>query len=232
MHAQFALWSYFLHTSFPIQCIFVLLAIASLVTWLFIIQRLLFLRSLNKAYLKFEKEFWSDIKLTTLYEELPDSIAPEYISAIFYAGFTEFCRLRNSGCQTLRVLLEGVARAMRIAQAQAEIYLERQLHWLAIIASSTPYLGLMGTLLGIITALGTLSSAGPNALLVLAPGLAEALIISVMSLLAALPALAFYHYYTAQIDKLLNQYHTFQDEFIELLLRQAYEEQHEKLPST
>ncbi|KAH9218342.1 TolQ protein [Leptodontidium sp. 2 PMI_412] len=82
------------------------------------------------------------------------------------------------------------------------------------------------------SALSALGNTGPNALLLIAPGIAEALTISIVSLFTALPALVFYYHYINQIDKLLNQYHIFQEEFIELLLRQAYEEQHEKLPTT
>jgi len=232
MHTHFTLWSYFLKASFPIQCIFIILCITSIGTWTFIFHRLLFLKSLKKAYQRFEKEFWSDIKLTELYEELPDSIPPEHLSAIFYAGFTEFCRLRNSGCQTLRVILEGVSRAMSIAKTQAEVRLERHLYWLGIAASASPYLGLIGTLWGIVSAIGALDMPQPNSLLLVAPGIAEALMVSFISLLTALPALIFYHSYINQIDKLLSQYHIFQEEFIALLVRQAYEEQHEKLPST
>ena len=231
MQTDTHLLSYFIQASFSIKLILLLLVITSIMTWILIIQRSLLLRQLNKHYAQFEDQFWSGIRLTELYETLPDSIPVEQLSSIFYAGFTEFYRLRNSGCQTLNVILDAVSRAMRIAQAQAEISLERHLNWLSMIGSGAPYLGLVGTILGVMSALNSLVNADKmNAWLLIAPGVADALIVTVMSLITALPAIIFYHRYVSRMERLLNQYHIFQDEFIALLVRQAYEEHHESLP--
>jgi biopolymer transport protein TolQ len=229
MHAN--LLNYFIQTSLSIKLTLLFLLSSSVITWVIIVQRSLLLRQLDKAYTQFENQFWSGIRLTELYDALPESIPEEHLSSIFHAGFTEFCRLRNSGCQTLSVILDAVSRAMRIAQAQAEVSLERHLNWLSIIGSSAPYFGLLGTIFGVMSALNALGNAGQvNAWLLIAPGVADALIVTVVSLVTAIPAIMFYHRYLHQMECLLNQYHIFQDEFIALLVRQAYEEHHENLP--
>lgn len=223
------LWRYFFVASLPIKLIIILLGIGSLFTWFFIFQRLIALRLMYGAAKKFEEEFWSDIKLNELYEMLPETIAPDQLSAIFQAGFTEFYRLRNSGCQSLRVILEGVSRAMQVAQVHAQMQIDHHLHWIMIIASSSLYLGLLGTLFGIASALHALQEVGQiNTLLLLAPGITDALTVSILSLLVALPALVFYYGYTGESEQLLHRYHIFQEEFIALLVRQTYEEQHDK----
>lgn len=222
-------WSYFIHANLAVKMILLILLGISIISWMLILQKGLLLKQLNNAHSRFENRFWSGIKLTELYHNLPENLPPEQLSAIFYAGFTEFYRLRDSGCKTLSVILESVERAMDIASAHAEINLERHLNGLAIIGSYAPYLGLLGTLLGIMSALSELSHVNQvNALLLIAPGISEALISSVLSLLTTIPAIIFYHRYMNQMDRLLKQYNIFQGEFIALLLRQAYEESYEK----
>lgn len=230
MYTNTNLWGYFIQASLSIKLILFILLAASIMTWILIVKCILLLRQVNKSYAHFESQFWSGVRLTELYESLPESISPEQLPSIFYAGFTEFYRLRQSGCQTLTVILDAVSRAMRIAQAQAEVQLERNLNWFAMIGSSAPYLGLVGTIFGVMSALRELAHAGQtNAWLLIAPGVADALMITGVSLMTAIPAIIFYHRYISQVEVLLNQYHIFQDEFIALLVRQAYEEHHENV---
>jgi len=226
VNTELNLASYFLQASPIVKATMLLLLVASVVSWTLIFQRARWLRQLNKARSQFENQFWSGIELTQLHHTLTE-IPPtaESLAAIFQAGFVEFSRLRKSGCQALPVILEAVARAMHIARSQAESSLEQHLNWLATIGSSSPYVGLLGTVWGIMGAFGSLAGADQMATLALvAPGISEALAATAMGLFAAIPAVVFYNRIISQIERLLNQYAIFQEELIALLLRQAYEE--------
>jgi|GEM_PF-6918530 len=230
MYINFNLWSYFVEANLIIKCIFITLLSLSMLSWGVIIRYLLWLNQLRRAYRNFDNQFWSGIALTELYNNLPRTRETCDLSSIFHAGFTEFYRLRKAGCQTLPVLLEAVERAMRIAQAQARIYLEQRLYWLGIVNGSSPYLGLLGTLMGIVFTLNTVQTKLPQEpLLLLSLIVNHSLIMTLLSLCSTLPAFIFYYRYTHQIDQLLDHYHVFQDEFIAVLLRQAYEEHYDQL---
>lgn len=222
-------WHYFLQANFLIKGIILLLCFTSVYTWTIILQHTSLIRRLDKARIKFEDRFWSGITLTELYDSLENDIPSHYLESIFYSGFSEFLRLRNNGCQSSNVLLEAVSRAMYIAHSQAAFKLEKPIGWLAVISMTTPYVGFLGYTLGIISSLDSTHQNTLAGFRVL-PGFIDSLILVMLSLFAAIPALVFYYRYTYRIDLLLKRYHIFQEEFIAFLLRQGYEETHyEKL---
>ena len=224
MSTELNFWSYFLQASLLVKVTMLLLWIASIVSWTLIFQRAKWLRQLHKAKCRFEAQFWSGTELTQLYDSLKGTtVAPESLANIFRAGFLEFTRLREVGCQQLSVILKAVRRAMDIAHAQTEDRLERHLSWLATIGSVSPYVGLLGTVWGIMGAFRSLASAGQTATLALvAPGISEALVATAMGLLTAIPAVVFYNRYVSQIGCLLKQYSIFQEELTGLLVRRIY----------
>jgi biopolymer transport protein TolQ len=199
----------------------VLLALASIASWTFIFQRYVFLKQAKNAYKKFENQFWSGVDLSKLYAELirqKDRL--NGLENIFYAGFKEYARLSQ---QTMDVksLLESCQRAMRIAQAREQEKLEQHLSFLATVGSTSPYVGLFGTVWGIMTSFQALGVVQQATISMVAPGISEALIATAMGLFAAIPAVIAYNRYTTEAEKLANHYETFQEEFQNILYRQA-----------
>lgn len=233
VHTAPNLLDYFLQASAVVKASMLLLLVASVISWVLIIQHAFLFQKIGVARLRFERQFWSGIELPQLHNKLSEThLQPESLAAIFQAGFIEFSRLRKGGCQVLSVMLEAVARAMRVASAQAENKLARHLNWLATIGSSSPYIGLFGTVWGIMSAFSALAGGASQSvtLNVVAPGISEALSATAMGLFAAIPAVIFYNHYINQLAHLMNQYEIFEESFIALLLRQAYGIQHEKAP--
>jgi biopolymer transport protein TolQ len=173
----------------------------------------------------FEDQFWSGIDLNKLYrlgnERVEAGQQVLGMESIFRAGFKEFTRLAQQGLETDGVM-DGVQRAMRVALSREEERLERHLPFLATVGSTSPYIGLFGTVWGIMHSFRGLANSTQATLATVAPGISEALIATAMGLFAAIPAVMAYNRFAAKLDTYTGRYETFADEFSSILLRQAH----------
>lgn len=220
--------SYFLQASLVVKLVMVLLLLASIFSWSIILHRGFFLRRTRKILTEFEEKFWSGLDLRNIYTELSHiTDNHEGLAHIFHAGFREFIRLHKQVGDNAAIIMEGVQRAIRIAYAQQHQQLEKHLDFLATLGSTSPYIGLFGTVWGIMTSFQALSASQQTATIAMvAPGISEALIATAMGLFVAIPAVIFYNRYASQIQHLLYQYHTFQEEFSNILYRQIHGSNH------
>jgi biopolymer transport protein TolQ len=206
-----------------VQAVMVLLLLASIASWAIILRKRGVLRRAISGSDKFESSFWSGGDLTAIYKDITKGgQAPADMAGVFEAGFREFRRLtREKGLSSGQVV-EGAQRSMRVAQMREMDRLEHNLATLATIGSTSPYVGLFGTVWGIMnsfTALGNVQSA---TLAMVAPGIAEALIATAMGLFAAIPAVIAYNRYADQVGRLEVRYDTFAEEFSTILERHAH----------
>ncbi len=204
--------------SFIVQLVMLLLLAASVVSWTIILRKRTMLKAAVANSNKFENSFWSGGDLTTIYRDITGSgEAPADMAGIFEAGFREFRRLRQqSGILPERVL-DGARRAMRAAQLRETDRLEESLATLATIGSTSPYVGLFGTVWGIMNSFRGLGNVQSATLAMVAPGIAEALIATAMGLFAAIPAVIAYNRYADQVSRLELRYDTFAEEFSTIL---------------
>ena len=206
-----------------VQAVIALLLVASIISWTFIFDRARVLRRAKRELISFEEEFWSGRDLVSLFRTLGhDDANRQGCAEIFYAGFREFTRLQDNPQVEPTARVEGAQRAMRVAVSRELDQLEQQLPFLATVGSSSPYIGLFGTVCGIMNAFQALSQVKQATLQLVAPGIAEALIATAMGLFAAIPAVIAYNKYRNTVHVLGNRYDDFVDEFTNILQRQAY----------
>ena len=191
-----------------------------------ILQRVMLMRRADDELLVFEEQFWSGIDLAQLYREGNQAVAdgqlPTGVESLFRAGFKEFSRLSQQSDMDADAILEGSRRAMRVALMRETDRIEQHLPFLASVGSTSPYIGLLGTVWGIMHSFRGLANATQATLATVAPGISEALIATAMGLFAAIPAVLAYNRLAARSDALLNRYETFLDEFSGILQRQTY----------
>jgi biopolymer transport protein TolQ len=208
--------------SFVVQFVMLLLLAASVASWTFIFSKR---RELNRALEitdEFEAEFWSGIALAELYRKLSAKyFEPEGIEKIFIAGYKEFSRMRQSGVEAM-IQVESAQRAMRIELSRELERLDEHLPFLATVGSTSPYIGLFGTVWGIMNSFRSLSNVKQATLAQVAPGIAEALIATAIGLFAAIPAVVAYNRFSTRLDRLTGRYELFVEEFVVLLQRQAH----------
>ena len=223
MNEQLSLWSLISGASPLVQGVMALLFMASVVSWILIVQRGLYLKGQSSSFRAFEDTFWSGVDLNQLYRELSQSSAGEQGGqSIFLAGFREFNRLSTKASNDPDTVMEGAERAMRVALSRAEERLNAHLPFLASVASVSPYIGLFGTVWGIMNSFRGLANVQQATLAVVAPGISEALVATAMGLFAAIPAVLAYNRYSATADHLLGGYQTFAEEFSSILHRQVH----------
>jgi biopolymer transport protein TolQ len=215
-----------LDATLAVQLVMLTLLVLSILSWVMIVQRFLVLGSAASGVLSFEERFWSGMDLSQLYKEGTQLQAENFqvvgIENIFRAGFKEFMKLRQQPTAEKEAVMQGAQRAMRVAYSREEEKLENHLSFLATVGSVTPYIGLFGTVIGIMNAFIGLASQNQATLQVVAPGIAEALIATAMGLFAAIPAVIAYNRYTAQVESISGSYITFTEEFSSILHRQVY----------
>lgn len=213
-----------LGASVPVQLVMLILLLASIVSWFMIVQRALYFRAANASLKHFEQQFWSGIDLSELYRKGTNNGDAGFVGmeSIFRAGFKEFSRLRQNDDTSPDAIMDGAQRAMRVASSREEEKMELHLPFLATVGSTSPYVGLFGTVWGIMVAFQGLASMHQATLATVAPGISEALVATAMGLFAAIPAVVAFNRYSAQVETLLNKYDTFSDEFYSILHRQAY----------
>ena len=217
-----SLWSLVVHASWMVQFVLVVLLAASLHSWATIIQKTSAVRSTWRASLEFEGRFWSGVNLGELYRSVSGEGRTSYgTESVFVAGFREFSRLTGQKVGA-EALIVGVERAMRIAVGREQQRLESSLTVLATIGSTAPYIGLFGTVVGVMNAFRGLALVQQSTLAAVAPGIAEALVTTAVGLIAAIPAVIAYNRCTARIETLLGRFETFAEEFTTILHRQAY----------
>lgn len=217
-----SLWSLIVNASVLVQLVMLLLLAASLTSWMMIVQRGIYQKNAHRSFLGFEKEFWSGVDLNQLFRQGNAKGKIDGVENIFRAGFKEFTRLRQKGNVDALAIMEGTERAMRVAMRREEEKLETNLPFLASVASVSPYVGLFGTVWGIMNSFRGLATTHQATLSAVAPGISEALIATAMGLFAAIPAVVFYNRYSARADTLSTYYETFAEEFSSILHRQVH----------
>ncbi len=220
-----SIWGLIANASVLVQFVMALLFLASLVSWVMIFQRGIYQRQARKSFAAFEKKFWSGIDLNQLFRQGNNRSANggmDGVESIFRAGFKEFTRLRQQVGADPDAVMDGVQRAMRVALAREEEKLEANLPFLASVASVSPYVGLFGTVWGIMNSFRGLANVHQATLAAVAPGISEALVATAMGLFAAIPAVLAYNRYSARAETLSNGYETFADEFSSILHRQVH----------
>jgi biopolymer transport protein TolQ len=209
-----------LNASLVVQLVMVLLIGASIASWAIILGKRRLLRQARLAADRFEDQFWSGGDLAALYKSL-DGSSPTGMADIFVSGFREFSRLKSQLGLVGAQLLDGSRRAMKVAQLKETDRLEQSLSTLATIGSTSPYVGLFGTVWGILTAFHGLGNVQQATLATVAPSIAEALIATAMGLFAAIPAVIAYNRYADEVGRLELRYDTFMEELSTILQRHA-----------
>ena len=211
-----------LDATLPVQIVMLLLMLASIISWVMIFQRTGAYRLAKRELENFEDDFWSGIDLGKLYQKSVQQGVSRGVEAIFCNGFKEFSRLRQQGAVDSQALMAGAERSMRVALSREEESLTRHLPFLANVGSASPYVGLFGTVWGIMNAFHGLAGIPNPTLSEVAPGITEALVATAMGLFAAIPAVIAYNRFSSRVDMLLGRYETFADEFSSILHRQAH----------
>ena len=223
MNSDLSIFHLILQASFVVQLVMLILLGASIVSWTFIFTKR---KELNAAVIvtdDFEDIFWSGINLAELYKKLSgEGFEPEGIEKIFLAGYKEFSRMGQKSGVNPQARVENAQRAMRIELSRELERLDETLPFLATVGSTSPYVGLFGTVWGIMNAFRSLGDVKQATLAHVAPGIAEALIATAIGLFAAIPAVIAYNRFATRLERLAGRYELFVDEFVVLLQRQAH----------
>lgn len=214
-----------LNASLLVQGVLVLLLLVSVISWTMIFQKGYTIKMARRTAKAFENKFWVGSDLTMLYREVSAQPKARGLANIFEAGFKEFVRLRKQGGVEPMAVVEGAQRAMRVELNRETESLETQLPFLATVGSTSPYVGLFGTVWGIMNSFRALGNVNQATLAMVAPGISEALIATAMGLFAAIPAVVAYNRYSYHVERLIGNYETFLEEFTTILQRQAHIEE-------
>ena len=218
------IWTLIANASVVVKVVMLLLAAVSFMSWMFIFQKWFSIRRAASQTDKFEREFWSGNDLNALYQgAVNHRHTIGSLERIFEAGFREFSKLRGQkGAQTeASDMVDGARRAMRATFQREMDFLERHLAFLASTGSVSPYVGLFGTVWGIMHAFRSLANVQQATLAQVAPGIAEALVATAIGLFAAIPAVVAYNRYSHDIERLATRFESFMEEFSNILHRQA-----------
>jgi len=221
--ADLSLLELVLNASILVQLVMLLLLAASLMSWTMIFRKLTTFRRARVSAEDFEEQFWSGQDLVSIFNRInTHAYDATGMERIFHSGFKEFARLRAQSGIDASAILDGSERAMRIALSRELDMLEMHLSFLATVGSTSPYVGLFGTVWGIMNSFRALGNASQATLALVAPGIAEALIATAMGLFAAIPAVIAYNRYADDVERLHNRYDIFIEEFTAILRRQAH----------
>jgi len=208
--------------SLPVQLVMGILLIVSIISWWYIFIKVMMIKRAEKEAVEFEQTFWTGGDLNRLYESLTAGRnKPHGMSSIFEAGFKEFARLKRQDGLEVSDIMEGSRRAMRAAYNREMDDLDSHLPYLASVGSVSPYIGLFGTVWGIMNAFRGLANMAQATLAHVAPGIAEALIATAIGLFAAIPAVIAYNRFTSSVDRLAVRYESFIEEFTNILQRKS-----------
>lgn len=222
-HQGITLWSMVDHASFVVQLMMLILLIVSVVSWAVIFRKWFIIKKAYRDAENFEDRFWKGANVNHLYAELTrKEDALDGDESIFVAGFREYTRLEKQKGISPTAIIEGAQRAMRVALSREIDYLETNLSFLATVGSTSPYIGLFGTVWGIMTAFQSFGDLQQATLAQVGPGISEALVATAMGLVAAIPAVIAYNRYADNVERLVSRYEVFLEEFSGVLQRQAY----------
>lgn len=213
--------SLILNASLPVQIIMLILVIASVLSWAIIISKYLQVKRAMSQTRAFEQDFWQSKELSDLHQRVSrdlDQSGP--LARIFNAGMGEFLRSRRNAQGDNDLIVDGTYRAMQATTQRELDSLDTKLNFLASTGSVSPYIGLLGTVWGIMHSFIGLSTATNATLSAVAPGIAEALIATAIGLFAAIPAVLAYNYFTTENDKIASRFDSFSDELLNILQRQ------------
>jgi len=209
---------YFFQAGLVVKSVMFLLFIASLASWTLIFQRAWFFKRKKQQSKAFTERFWEAKDLSKLYADIDrEKNDRQGLAAIFHAGFKEFVR----ASKTDHLQLETIQRVMQISHAKEAENMEQHLPFFASVGSIAPYVGLFGTVWGIMTSFQALGQAQQATIAMVAPGISEALVATALGLFTAIPAVIAYNRYTTRANHLLNRYDLFQEEFISLIEQQV-----------
>ena len=215
--------SMILNASIVVKVVMAILAAASMLSWTYIFMKLFAVRRARRLADEFEREFWGGSDLVGLYQRASSGrYAASGMERIFEAGFKEFLKLKGRPGADMSALLDGTRRAMKATYQREMDALEAHLSFLATVGSVSPYIGLFGTVWGIMNAFRGLSNVAQATLAQVAPGIAEALVATAMGLFAAIPAVIAYNRFSHDIDRLASRYESFMEELQNILQRQAH----------
>jgi biopolymer transport protein TolQ len=210
------------HSSWVVKIVLAVLVLASIASWAVIIDKSRLLKKAVTDADAFESSFWSGIDLTKFYREIAEKRKSALgMAGIFEAGYREFGRLRQESGMSGNSLVQGAHRAMNVSQMREVDRLEQNLAFLATVASTSPYVGLFGTVWGIMSAFYALGGVQSATIAVVAPYISDALIATAVGLFAAIPAQVAYNRYADQVDRLEVRYDTFMEELSSILERSA-----------
>jgi biopolymer transport protein TolQ len=222
MSSDLSIIALILEASLVVKFVLLVLLLASVASWAVIFEKS---RSIKKAVASandFEASFWSGGDLTTLYRNIARTeVTPVGMAGIFEAGFREFGRLKKESGLNSQHLVEGSRRSMHVSQMREVDRLEHNLAFLATVGSTSPYVGLFGTVWGIMTSFQALGNVQSATISMVAPGITEALIATAMGLFAAIPAVIAYNRYADQVDRLVVRYDVFMEELSSIFHRNS-----------
>ena len=211
-----------IHASWFVQIVLAALLLASIASWAVIFEKRRLLKQAMKSATEFEAAFWSGGDLNNLYRDIARSEAtPLGMAGIFEAGFREFGRLKQEAGLSADQLIEGARRAMRVSQLREMDRLENNLAFLATVSNTSPYVGLFGTVIGIIRSFNAIGAVQSATIAMVAPGISDALIATAMGLVAAIPAGIAFNRYADQVNRLEVRYDTFMEELSAIFQRNA-----------
>jgi biopolymer transport protein TolQ len=224
MQNEMQIWQLVMEASWLVKGVMALLLLASVASWVIIFRKRQVLTKAEKEANSFEEKFWSGTDLTALHEAITGAHrVSKGMERIFDAGFSEFLRMRQQGRMGPNAMVEGAQRSMRIALTRETEDLEHHLNFLATVGSTSPYVGLFGTVWGIMTSFQQLANVNQATIAMVAPGISEALVATAMGLFAAIPAVIAYNRYSNQVERLEVRYDNFKEEFSSILQRQAHQ---------
>ncbi len=224
MNSEISFLDLILNASFVVQFVMLLLLLASVMSWTYIFSKRAELKQAERIAEDFEEKFWSGVELSTLVKDLKAREEDvDGIENIFLAGYKAFARMAKQEDISPEVKIESAQRAMKIELARELDKLDESLPFLATVGSTSPYIGLFGTVWGIMNAFSALGEMKQATLANVAPGISEALIATAMGLFAAIPAVIAYNRFSTQLDRLAGRYELFMDEFLVVLQRQVHQ---------
>jgi biopolymer transport protein TolQ len=222
MTTDLSILSLVLEASLVVQGVLLLLLIASIASWAMIIDKRRLLKQASSAATQFEASFWSGGDLNSLYRDIARAEAtPLGMAGIFESGFREFGRLKQESGMSSDQMIEGARRAMRVSQLREVDRLEQNLAFLATVSNTSPYVGLFGTVWGIMSSFQALGTVQAATIAMVAPGISEALVATAMGLFAAIPAGIAFNRYADQVNRLETRYDTFMEELSAIFQRSA-----------
>ncbi|MGD2167832.1 MAG: protein TolQ [Gammaproteobacteria bacterium] len=222
METDLSIVSLVLEAGVVVQLVLLLLILASVGSWAVIIEKRRSIKQAVEAASEFESSFWSGGDLATLYRNIARTeISPVGMAGIFESGFREFGRLKQEGDVVPHQIVEGARRSMHVAQMREVDKLERNLAFLATVGSTSPYIGLFGTVWGIMTSFQALGGVQTATIAMVAPGITHALVATAAGLFAAIPAVIAYNRYADQVDRLEVRYDVFMEELLSIFHRNS-----------